>query len=56
MKDATADALAEAFPDIHTFMVLPEADWNRLLAHVKALGPVPAVLRDINVLTMVLEP
>jgi len=55
-RDPTADALAEAFPDTRMFVVLPEADWNRLLAHLKAVAPVPSFLRDISVMTVELEP
>ena len=53
-RDATADALAEAFPDTHVFVVLPQSDWDLLVAHLKLIG-LPKHLLDLHVLTVELE-
>ena len=51
-RDATADALAEAFPDTHVFVVLPQSDWDLLVAPLKLIG-LPKPFAAIQLLNLV---
>lgn len=57
MSDTVADALAENFPGVTTFMVMPVADWNMLANHLRDvyLDEIPDAIRDMHIQLIELE-
>ena len=54
MNDKVADELAEHFPGVTTFVVIPQDDWLTLAKHLRRVG-IPPEIRDMHVQVIELE-
>ncbi len=52
--DTVADKLAEGFPGVTQFVVIPSDQWQVLAKHLRRVG-IPPAIRDMNVQLIELE-